>query len=219
VSSLLLGPVLGYALRLRGTISLHGCAVAIGSRAIVLLADHGGGKSTLAAGLARQGHPVLSDDLAAITEDEAGWTVHPGYPRLRLRPDVVEAFNRVGDAMPPVFTGQDKRYMELSTTRDGEGRRFGEKGARVGSIYAVSRTSDLDTPVIEPLHGADRLTTLLGHRSASFAVLGKRREADELARLGRLSAAVPVRRIHRPDGLEHLPQLLDAILDDLASCG
>jgi hypothetical protein len=218
VSALLVGPVLGCALRLRGTVSLHGCAVAVGSRATLVLAEHGVGKSTLAAALARAGHPVLSDDLAAITEDAAGWTVHPGYPRLRLRPDAIDAFNLFAAAMPPVFTGDEKRYMGLSTTCEKEGWRFRRKRACIASIYVLVRRPDLDAPVIEPLRGADRLTTLLRHRSASFAILDRSRQADELASLGRLSTAVPVRRVHRPDGLEHLPALRDAILEDMASC-
>lgn len=218
VSALLLGPVLGLALRLRGTVSLHGCAVAVGSHATLILADHGGGKSTLAAALARAGHPVLSDDVAAITEDAAGWTVHPGYPRLRLRPETIDAFRLVRAGMPLVFTGQEKRYVELSTGDGDGGWRFGRKGVRIGSIYTVVRRPDLDTALIEPIRGADRLMTLLRHRSARFAVLSASRQADELASLGRLSTAVRLRRVQRPDGLEHLPGLRDAILQDQASC-
>lgn len=218
VSGLLLGPVLGWTLRLRGTVSLHGCAVAVGSRATVILAEKSIGKSSLAAALAREEHPILSDDLSAITEEEAGWTVHPGYPRLRLRPDTIEAFNLPGSAMPPVFTGQEKRYVGLAMTSEREGWRFAQEHAPVAAIYALERRPDLHTPLIEPLRGAGRLTTLLRHRSASFATLAADRQADELASLGRLSTVVPLRRIQRPDGLEHLDVLRDAILEDLASC-
>jgi hypothetical protein len=218
VAALLLGPVLGCALRLRGTVSLHGCAVAVGARAAVILAEHGVGKSTLAAALAREGHRVLSDDLAAITEGAAGWTVHPGYPRLRLRPDAIAAFNLARAATAPVFTGQEKRYMPLSTAAEDPGWRFGAERVRIGAIYALASRPDLDTPVIQALRGADGLMTLLRHRSASFAILGQGRQADELASLGRLAGAVPLRRVHRPDGLEHLPGLCQAILEDQASC-
>jgi len=220
VSALLLGPVLGLALRLRGTVSLHGCAVAVGSHATLILADHGGGKSTLAAALARAGHQILSDDVAAITEDAAGWTVHPGYPRLRLRPETIDAFRLIRAGMPLVFTGQEKRYVELSTgDGDGDGGwQFGRKGVRIGSIYIVVRRPDLETALIEPIRGADRLMTLLRHRSARFAVLSASRQADELASLGRLSTAVRLCRVERPDGLEHLSGLRDAIIEDHASC-
>ena len=85
-TALLAGPVLGGLLRRRGTTSLHGCAIAIGDGAIVVVGARGAGKSTLAAALAQRGHAVLADDVAALDEHQGGWTVHPGYPRLRLAP-------------------------------------------------------------------------------------------------------------------------------------
>ena len=45
----LLGPILGFVLRLRGVVCLHASAVAVGDRAVVLLGPSGAGKSTTAA--------------------------------------------------------------------------------------------------------------------------------------------------------------------------
>jgi hypothetical protein len=215
VSGLLLGPVLGCALRLRGTISLHGCAVAIGSRAAVILADHGGGKSTLAAALAQAGHQILSDDLAAITEGPDGWMVHAGYPRLRLRSDAIAAMGLSESSLPRVFTGQDKRYVGLAAL-DEQGWRFASEGTPLGAIYALRPRRGSGAPQLERLRGTDRLTALLTHRSASYAVIRERRQARELASLARLASDIPVCTVGCPEGLAHLPALRDAILNDVA---
>lgn len=215
VAGLLLGPVLGCTLRLRGAVSLHGSVVAVGVRAAVILAGHGGGKSTLAAAFAQAGDTVLSDDLAALTEDAGGWTVQTGYPAVRLAPEAIAAFGLAGPSLPRVFTGHEKRYVRLGAPGAPHNWRFTPRRRRVVAIYALARDADLRTPLISPLRGADRLTTLLAHRSASFASLGARLSASELATLSRLSTAVPVRRVDCPQGLRHLPALRDAIAADL----
>ena len=51
----LLGPILGFVLRLRGITCLHASAVAIGDRAIALVGPEGAGTFSLADGLARMG--------------------------------------------------------------------------------------------------------------------------------------------------------------------
>src|SRR5688572_18070372 len=58
--------VLALVLRLRGIVCLHGAMVVMEGRAIVLGGHAGVGKSTLAAALGRRGHPVLTDDVAAV---------------------------------------------------------------------------------------------------------------------------------------------------------
>ena len=87
----ILGPILGFVLRLRGITCLHASAVAIGERAIALVGPSGAGKSSTAAAFARRGHSVLADDLVALRVDANSYTVQPAYPRLRLWPESVEA--------------------------------------------------------------------------------------------------------------------------------
>ena len=55
----LLGPTLGFVLRLRGVTCLHASVIAIDGRAIVLAGPSGFGKSSLAAAFATRGFPIL----------------------------------------------------------------------------------------------------------------------------------------------------------------
>ena len=92
VSIYLLGPILGFVLRLRGTLSLHASVVELDRKAIAILGPAGAGKSTLAAAFAMAGHRVLSDDITPVLFDERGrFMAQPGYPRLRLWPDAVRS--------------------------------------------------------------------------------------------------------------------------------
>jgi hypothetical protein len=228
VTSLLLGAVLAYVLRLRGTICLHACAVAVGSRSVVLLGDPGLGKSTAAAAMARRGHPVLSDDLAAVTyggggddgSDGASWTTQPGYPRLRLLSAAIDSFGAPGDH-GPVISGLelDKRYLDLSAEDRAGPWRFQPEPLPLDAIYLLQRHPDFPAPAIDPIAGGDRLTTLLAYTSAPFAPLDQRRRAREFARLGQMASTVPVLRVRCPHGLERLPELCEAIAEDVASRG
>jgi hypothetical protein len=224
-TAMLVGPVLGRLLRLRRTVSLHGCVVKIGTRAVVLVAGKGVGKSTVAAAMAQRGHAVLSDDLAAIPERATGgWMAEPGYPRLRLGPASIAAIDtwaasapaRVPDA-GAVLTGLDKRYLALSSGDDRDEWRFHPEPLPAGVIYELRRDLDLLAPVVSPVSGAERAMTLLRHATAPTAPLGASTRADEFARLGRLAADIPIRRLACPDSLKALPDVCQMLVDDATS--
>jgi hypothetical protein len=80
----LMGPVMGFVLRLRGLVSLHASAIAVGDRAIALVGEGGAGKSTTAAAFACLGYAVLSEDLVPLADQGNRFFVQPGYPRVNL---------------------------------------------------------------------------------------------------------------------------------------
>ena len=87
----LVGPVMGFVLRLRGSLPLHACSVAIGDKAIALMGPQGAGKSTAAAAFARLGYSVISEDVTALSESGGRYMVQPGYTRVNLWPESAEA--------------------------------------------------------------------------------------------------------------------------------
>ncbi len=77
----LLGPVMGFVLRQRGTVTLHASSLVFHGRAVALVGEAGAGKSTTAAALALRGWPVLAEDVCALADAGAHYQVLPGYPR------------------------------------------------------------------------------------------------------------------------------------------
>src|SRR5438552_8237280 len=106
----LLGPVMGFVLRLRRTVCLHASAVAINDRAITLVGPPGAGKSTAAAAFARAGFPVLSDDVVALVDHGTEFLVPPGYPRVNLWLDSVRRLFGSENALPCIAPTWDTRY-------------------------------------------------------------------------------------------------------------
>ncbi|HUY82907.1 MAG TPA: hypothetical protein VMU92_14360 [Acidobacteriaceae bacterium] len=76
-----------------GHIVLHASAIAMEGHVVAVLGISGQGKSTLAAWLASQGHPVLTDDCLVLRwdEEEQEWLAQPSYESVRLWPDSVDA--------------------------------------------------------------------------------------------------------------------------------
>lgn len=94
----LLGVVCAVLLASAGRPLLHGAAVAHGGGAIAILGDSGYGKSTLAAALVGAGAKLLSEDLLAFTGHGPDFEVEPGYARISLLADSLEAVGRGGSA-------------------------------------------------------------------------------------------------------------------------
>lgn len=85
VPEFLIASVPAFKLLLSGRAVLHASAVARDGKAIGILAQSGGGKSTIAAALCNHGFAPVTDDV--LTLDWRGQTpcVQPGPTELRLR--------------------------------------------------------------------------------------------------------------------------------------
>lgn len=83
------GGAVALLLALRGMAPLHGSAVEIGGRAVLVCGTGGAGKSSFAAALIAQGAKLISDDLSALAFDASGRAcVLPGRTTIRLFPQL-----------------------------------------------------------------------------------------------------------------------------------
>jgi len=96
ISAVVFGNVLASLCWQRGQLPLHGSAVAIDGRALLLLGRAATGKSTLAAALALRGHAVLSDEVAVIVDQAC----LPAGGALSLADDALALLGIDGDDLP-----------------------------------------------------------------------------------------------------------------------
>lgn len=222
VTALLLGQVLGCVLRLRGILCLHACAIKIGEHAAVIVGHSGIGKSTLAAALAKQGYAILSDDIAVL--DDCGdrrWLALPGYPRLRLWPETIQALYGPEDHLARIFSFTKKRFVSLSddSTRE-TAWRFQSQPLPLGALYVLGeRKAGLTAPIIEPMPPTTAVMALMAHRALNhlYLQLNPDKQAHEFAGLSRVAMEVPTRHVICNDGLDALPRLCEAIVEDLST--
>jgi hypothetical protein len=207
----LVGPVLGFVLRLRGITPLHGSAVAIDNQAIALVGVPGAGKSTTAAAFAHLGFAVLSDDVVVLEDAHDHFLVAPGYPRVNLWPDSVRLLLGSEDALPRITPTWEKHYLPL----DQNGRRFQSEHLPLAAVYFLDeRDPSLKIPVIEELAAGDALMTLVANTYVNY-VLDRDMRQREFDLLSSLVARVSVRRIRPSADPSAVLAMCEAIAKDV----
>ena len=215
VVSILIGPVLGCLLRVRGFTGLHASASACRKGAILVIGPKGGGKSTVAAHLCAQGLPVLTDDIAVLQESERQVLVQPGYPRMRQWPSTLSVLPDLDpEALPRVVSLADKRYVELAPREDGSRWQFHPEPLPLIGVYLLDSPSPAGTaPRIDAMQPADGLIELVRNTYADY-MLDREGRARDFALLGRVAKDTPLRLVCRPMGLDSVPRVCQAILKD-----
>lgn len=207
----LVGPVLGAAQRLLGREVLHASCVDVDGVALALLGPAGAGKSTLTAALVESGLPLVCEDVAALhfrTDDRALPAVFRGGTRVKLWEDSAAALRGAAAALPrlvPSSADWHKRFLDAGA------RMTPHDQTPLGTVVVLERRGDVEVPVLEEIAGPDRLLALIANAYAG-SLLDAAGRAVQLARLGALAAAVPVRRLIFPDRFAALPATAAALL-------
>jgi hypothetical protein len=209
-----LGPVLGFALRLRGTPCLHASAIEVNRRAVAFLGGPQAGKSTAAAAFARLGYPVLSDDVAPLVEGPQGTLVQPAYGQLRLWPDSAALLFGSEEALPCLTPNWSKRALNL----EGQGQTFCGDPLPLAVVYVLADRAPTREVRIEPLSPRDALRTLVAHSYVGYLLDRALREREFLS-FTRLAAAIPLRRVVAPDDPSQIFNLCSRILEDCEVIG
>lgn len=229
----ILGPVFGLVLRLRGVTCLHASAVGFGDQGVVFVGSEGAGKSTTAAALAKRGHPVLSDDIAAL----ATWTqtaspgsevppsrasaatssgerfyVLPAYPHLCLWPDSADMVHGPHEQLPRLTPDWDKRRLILGTS----GTTFASRALPLAAIYLFADRAADSAPRVTPAPAKAALLSLVANTYANN-LLDRAMRAEEFAVLDRLVSTVPVRLLTPHTDLAYIEQLCTVIYSDFQS--
>lgn len=202
MATYLLGPVLAFVLRLRGTLALHASALVLNDTGALLFAGHAGaGKSTTATAFLAHGATMLTDDVAAIEWRDERPHVLPGYPRLRLWDDSAAALYGAADALPLLTPTWEKRFVDASAS-------FAAEPAPIRAIIALAGRG-AETR-IRPLHGHEAVMAVLVRTSMSH-LLDDASRASELAQIAALVQSAPVLEVIARDDLHDTATLVHAI--------
>ncbi|MGK0298259.1 MAG: hypothetical protein ACI9XC_001878, partial [Gammaproteobacteria bacterium] len=211
----LIGPVLGFMLRLRGTVCLHASGVIIKNEAIAIAGVSGSGKSTLAAAFVGAGFPMLTDDIMPlkISQYEKPTAVS-GYPRISLYPNSYKNIKGISHNLPRIAEDADKCFIEVIAKPDV----FHKEETSLKVIYLLdwNDTDILSKHDIQTLTPA-RSVSLLAANTYRNELLDPDIKMDEFIFLSKLVEKVPVRRLKPIDDIHMMPSLIETILDDCSA--
>jgi hypothetical protein len=188
LATYLVGPVMGFVLRLFGTLPLHGCGVAVEGKAIALVGPQGAGKSTTAAAFAKLGFGILSEDVVALVEDGDCFVVQPGYPRVNLWPESAEKIFGDAHGLPPVTPTWGKHFLALDDAQ----YRFQDEPLELGAIFVLQdRLPGAHEPRAERISPASAMPILIKNTYVNYLLDSALRQTEFL-QLGRLLRQTPV---------------------------
>ena len=186
----LLGPVLGFALRLRGVLCLHASGVVIDQRVLAFLGAPGSGKSTTAGLFAAAGFAVLADDLVALLPVRGAWMAQPAYDHLRVWDDGERILFGESGRLPLLTPTWGKRALPLEQM----GFRFHDSPAPLGAIVLLGDRSDRpNAPDLVRLQGAATMLAVVRETYANY-LLDAPMRASEFDAIAALLRDVPMWR-------------------------
>ncbi len=208
----LFGTVLTLWLELRGIPTLHAATVVVHGHAIGFLATNKGGKSTLAMTMVQGGASLLADDQLPLERSDGRVLGRAGYPQMRFWPDQAERLLGTTEGLELVQPGSTKVRVPVGPGGFGA---FERRATPLGALYLPERDASDRVEIVSTAFG-EALTELVRH-SFLVGVLDALGLAPKRFHVfADVLRQAPLRRLRYPSGLEHLGDVRDAILADLA---
>lgn len=200
----LLGPVMALLLHQRGFLVLHGSSVRMNDGAAAFLAYRGTGKSTTAINLYKNGYPIVTDDILAISFDEDGVPfLNPGYLHVRLSEDSFEQVRDDTDILTPIRTIVGKVFCDASSG-------YSPGPLRLERVYLMEKGHEIR---ISEIKSQQTLLNLLRH-SIAQRIFKETDQSDNLVHCANLINNVIFRRLDVNHSYEELSKLVDLLEKD-----
>jgi len=210
VEAFLVGPVAGVLLHQRGVLPLHASCVETGCGAIALTGNAGRGKSTIAAAMVKRGAVLMSDDICPVVfHEDLGPVALRGSAGFRLWPDSRSLLHGNAEGWLPIRRGHAKQVAASRFSAQTE-------QCRLRAVIRLAVDSSGQT-AIRRIRGPLSITPMssLVYRLRLGCALGR---TEALFRdTMRVAAEVPVFELRRPDGFEHLNEMVDSVLATVES--
>lgn len=192
VRAVILGTAMGLLMLQRGVIAIHGGAVIMKDRAVVISGNSGAGKSTLVTQLREQKYKMLADDTVALTLTKDMVYANAAYPQQKLCKDTAFAFDyRLEDL---IYIDENKGKYALRLTDE-----FQDGRIQLG-IICVLRVYDGEEVIIKELQGHKKLETFLNNLYSYVTYKEIGMPAEQFQDCLKIIQSIPIYEIHRPRG-------------------
>jgi hypothetical protein len=205
---LLEGQVLGLLCHQRGHLVLHGSAVQVDGAAVVFLGPTGAGKSTTATACYGAGYPLLDDDVVVIRTADTTPMATPGVPQLKLTPKMSNRFDIEGATADGESGVTGKTHYRTETTD------VDPYGVPLAGCYVLREGPSVS---VESIAGHDALLELVANTYTVGLIDETGTRATHFEQCVDVVTAASVNVLRRPEDIDVLPDIVDAVVADVAS--
>lgn len=203
-----LGTCSGVLLMQRGLLPIHGSALSLEGKEVIITGHSGAGKSTLTAALSGKGYRFLADDIAAVQVEGDGtpW-IMPAFPRQKLWRDAAEHLHGSVDVYERIPGIRDKFHIPMA-------KQFISSKRRLRALFEISVHGGEKVEWSEAA-GTEKLEILLRstYRLELVGALGI--GAWHFQQCASVASNVAVFKLRRPESSYTLEQQTEAVLEAL----
>jgi len=204
----LLGSAMCGLLLQRGLMILHANTVMVDNQGILIMAPPGTGKSTLTAAFLKKGFLLISDDLSALSIQNQQALAYPGYPQIKLCPDVFNYFDYTPQQLqqlPFEIRKIIKYYVRVP-------EQYHPEPCKITQLILLETTDTQQISGHELIQGYTKFKTLLNHAHFSLIYKTQKMEHRYFNQCAALSTLIPLQRLVRPRDQFSAFDLVDEIV-------
>lgn len=140
----IIGTIFAILLYQRGLFVLHGSAVEVDGGAVAFIGPSGWGKSSITAALNAKGHHIIGDDVVPVSVEKNTMNVFPGFPQLKLHPQVAETLGHDKSKLHSLHPLLEKGGFRVTQ------QEFSQTSLPLKRIYALAKDTTIGIEPIQP---------------------------------------------------------------------
>lgn len=190
----------------QGNFPLHGGALDINGKGIIISGNSGAGKSTLTLALMKKGYSLITDDISVLKKSEADVFVNPTYRLQKISTNTAINFGINVEELEKI-EGEEKYFLPIADSMIGD-------AVPLTALFELV-PNDCEEVVIEEVIGSNKLMILINNTYYLQFVDCLDMSHEHFKFCSQLANKIKVYRIHRPQTgftVEHqISLLMDAI--------
>ncbi len=192
VKTYILGSSFGLLLRQRGNIAIHGGAVKVKDKGIIITGNTGAGKSTLTNAFRHNGYKFLCDDVSVLGSDIKGKIkVMPAYPQQKLCKDSIKNMEYDIKKFKKIDEERDKYAIPVHES-------FLNEGIELGAICELELSNDINEVEISEVTGQEKVILVLKNIYRIELLKEKFIDNDYFKKCLDLAMSIKIFRVKRP---------------------
>lgn len=209
VVAYLLGCAFCFIFIQRDLTPLHGSALIVNNKGLIITGRSGAGKSSLTAAFLQSGYPFLADDVAVLSLEKDKTTIIPSFPEQKLCRNVALGMGYDTNSLRYLGEEKDKFAVRLD-------KLFCSSRIELGAIVEVVPYTNKELEIHE-IRGHDKLCTFIRNIFQSFIYEEMGISVDTMKVFLNIVEKLPMYRVLRPQNDDTVQSQKEKLLEMISN--